>query len=465
MIRIFYFIFFLLFSTGILAQSKVDLLHEQADSLLLEGKIEKALILLDKILILAPDNSKAYENRGIVLSQLGDTAMALLNLDLAIKYNPKNSSAFRNRGVLIGHTKKYDLALKDLNQAVKLDPDNARYYAIRAGIKSTMHLYKECMIDFDKAIQLEPLIDTAYVWKAQAIMYELDDANQAVAVLDECIKKCPKSVYALEIRVVYNIQREKYQDIINDIETLINLAGEHPNYYYARGMAKERLGDKIGACTDMNLSREKGSQDAMLYVVQNCVELINTTQVKALALVYEADQLNKRKMYSSAISKLNDAILLDPTNSAYYYQRARNKFIIELYSESIKDLNLALKLNPNDGWSLLMYGQCLMYLEDQSTKDFTKAKEYMKKAVDANPNEVQFYWYLAMLYLDTEDPQSAIPYLKIALELSPSTSDLLMLMGEAHLQLKEKENACTYFQKANTLGNSKAPNMISLHCK
>lgn len=463
--KFFYFIFFYLVSTGIFAQSKVDLLHEQADSLIEVGKIENALILLDKIIVLSPKNSKAYENKGLIIAQLGDTAMAFLNLDLAIKYDPNNSNAYRNRAVLYSRKKNYDLALKDINQSLKLNPNNPHYYIARAGIKNAMHLYKECIEDYDKGIQLAPFIDTSYVSKAQAIIYELDDANKAIAVLDECLQKCPNSIYALEMRVVYNIKREEYQMIIDDINLLLKLVGEHPNYYYARGMAKERLGDKIGACTDMNLSREKGSPDAMIYVVENCVELINTTQVKALALVYEADQLNKRKMYSSAISKLNEAILLDPTNSAYYYQRARNKFIIELYNEAIKDLNLALKLNPNDGWSLLMYGQCLMYLEDQSTKDFTKAKEYMKKAVDANPKEVQFYLHLAILYLDTEDPQSAIPYLKIALELSPSTSDLIMLMGEAHLLLNEKENACIYFQKANALGNSKAPNMISLHCK
>ena len=458
-----------LFFTGLLfltalpatAQSKADSICERADILIGQGRLQEAMQELNKVLSIAPGYAKAYANKAAIECTFGDTVSAMRDFDLAILYNPADAGPYRNRALVYQQQKNYADALKDVDKIIALKVTNASVYSMRATLLGALHRYKECMLDYDKALKLDPLWDTAYVLKARSIVYELDDYDKAVAVLDQCLVKCPKSIYALEYRVIFNIYRDKYQDIINDLDVLKILApGNSANYYYHTGMAKAKLGDKKSACEDMDKSRVLGLGEAFLYMFDNCREITTSTDFKADVLGYEADKLYEKAMYDAAIAKLSEAIILQPEDAVFYYQRGRVKFKKQDYALALEDMTAALKIKSGDPEILMMYGQCKMYLEDYVT-----AKEYMRKAIAAKPAEVLFYQQLALLCMDTKDFTPARESLETAMRLDPNRAELYLLMGENYMLQNDKEKACENFNKAKTLGDGRAYVKVILNCK
>jgi len=471
--RLFY-LFILLFNLCFFqsgkSQTEIELLEQKVDIFLSKKEYHSALEMLSLIIELDPKNSDAYNNKGAIIARLGDTLEALNYTNLAIQYNSKNIEAYTNKAIFEYNLKNYESSLLAIEKAMDLGRKDSESFVLRACAKGALHNYESSLNDFDKAIQLNPNSDTLYVQKAQMVQYEFSDPDKSIAILNEGLKKFPQSRFALEMRVVYNIKKENedgYKNIINDINQLLKIAPEssHPNYYYARGMAKSKLDDMDGACEDMNEARLLGLGDAFLFMRDNCTDKITDDAFKADLLAYEADLSCQNGNYEKAILNLSKAIKIMPDKYSFYYQRARNNYMIKQYSDVIEDLTISLKLKPNDSWSLALYGQCLMMIEDLKVEsDFTLAKEYLKNAIKSDPNQAEFYYHLSLLCMDTKDFTNAELYLLEIIKLVPNESEPYLILGDNYLLLNNKEKACVYFNYSKNLGNEEAKKRIIINC-
>ena len=110
-------------------EAKVSQLFAEAFN---EKDSSRAIELYTQLLALNPDYAKAYNNRGVVKSDLGDKSGALSDYDKSISLNPDFAESYNNRGWL-----KIDLddlagSLSDCNRAISLNPDYAETYDSRA---------------------------------------------------------------------------------------------------------------------------------------------------------------------------------------------------------------------------------------------------------------------------------------------------------------------------------------------
>ena len=97
-----------------------------------EKDSSRAIELYTQLLALNPDNAKAYNNRGIVKSDLGDKSGALSDYDKAIELKPDYAIAYNNRGWLKIGQDDLTGALSDYDKAIELNPDYAKAYNNRA---------------------------------------------------------------------------------------------------------------------------------------------------------------------------------------------------------------------------------------------------------------------------------------------------------------------------------------------
>ena len=103
----------------------------------------------------------------------------------------------------------------------------------------------------------------------------------------------------------------------------------------------------------------------------------------------------------------NQQIILEKRSFQYYQE---GKFV-----DAIKDLNEAIKLNP-DGQSGYFNNIAMCYI---GMNDPGKAKETFNKAIEKDPKNINAYGGLAELYLKENNTQKAKEMLGKILSISP----------------------------------------------
>ena len=86
------------------------------------GNLDEAIAAFDRAIVVAPDLSVAYLNRGIAYERQGDRARAIADLDQAVKYAPKSARAYYNRSLILRENGDLRRANADESRAINLDP-------------------------------------------------------------------------------------------------------------------------------------------------------------------------------------------------------------------------------------------------------------------------------------------------------------------------------------------------------
>ena len=100
-------------------------IHEQAELVLREGNISKAIELYTKALELNPNDPNIVSDRGVAYLHQENKELSLKDLDLAIELQPNYGYRYACRAFVYSHFKDYDKAITDYEKAVELDPDDA----------------------------------------------------------------------------------------------------------------------------------------------------------------------------------------------------------------------------------------------------------------------------------------------------------------------------------------------------
>ena len=102
----------------------VDILHNQANTHLLNGELHLALELYDKILDISPNNIDAMIMKGITLGNLDRHKQSMKEFYNALEQEPKNIHALHGMDVRFGNYGEYKEAYKYFESAYVLNPEN-----------------------------------------------------------------------------------------------------------------------------------------------------------------------------------------------------------------------------------------------------------------------------------------------------------------------------------------------------
>jgi len=81
-----------------------------------------AIPFYDKAIALRPDYANAYNNRGALYIQTGETDRGIADLNKAIQLNPSDAMAYANRAMAYRKKGEEQKARADLDKATSLDP-------------------------------------------------------------------------------------------------------------------------------------------------------------------------------------------------------------------------------------------------------------------------------------------------------------------------------------------------------
>ncbi len=280
----------------------------------------------------------------------------------------------------------------------------------------------------------------------------------------------------------------KDDEALKLLEPVIKANNKITSAQYAAGKIYERKGDKERAyehyiAAGLQLM-ETDMTDAVINIFKKAISLKDSDPV---LYYYIGQQYEKQQKYSLAIyhykksfSKAEEAEQLvhigflyhlnkDIDNSKVYIELASKEFpdngkvfffksIIDMdndrHADAIKNLTKALELDPNDDVYLFY-----MAMNYEELKNIDNAILYIEKALAQSADNATYQNYLAYMYsLKNENLDKALELVNKALFSDPFNGAFLDTLGWIFYQKADYNNALTYLMRAKY--NSIASNEI-----
>jgi Flp pilus assembly protein TadD len=124
-----------------------QLAYEEAIVALKDGAADKALKLLARLSLDAPDKPRLFTNLGLAHFQLQQSELAEQAFQQAIERSPNDAVAHNHLGILQRQQGRFQDALQEYQRAIKIDSKYARAH-LNLGILFDLYLQ-----DLDKALQ------------------------------------------------------------------------------------------------------------------------------------------------------------------------------------------------------------------------------------------------------------------------------------------------------------------------
>ena len=182
------------------------------------GKINEALIAMQRSIRLSPQDAEAHSNLGVTLQELGKLDEAEQSLRQAIKIKPDFVEAHYNMGVIFQELGKLDEAEQSFRQAIKIKPDYVEAHSNLGVTLQELGKLDEAEQSLTYAIKLKPdytdaqdalvLLLTTYSFQKKT--------TQPIIKADQEIKKIDLKGKASEI-----ITDDKIVQLFNKSSTII----------------------------------------------------------------------------------------------------------------------------------------------------------------------------------------------------------------------------------------------------
>lgn len=327
----------------------------------------------------------------------GIADLALFRVDM-VNDTPRLKSLFYvNRGSIWLAKKAYDKAITDFNEAVLHDRKSAGAYNLRGLAWYSKKEYDTAIADYSEAIRLNPTYACFFSNRGKAWEHK-KEYDLATKDREEALRLDPKYAHAHYRRGIAWYDKMDYAKAMQDFEETIWLDPSHAHAFHCRGKVWRIWGFIGKAHKDFDEAIRLDPKNAPFYCDRSACY-----------------------RHGWALEDLDEAIRLDPEYADAYYERGRARSYdvyhtvhsgcengrveaIRLYDDAIKDLEAAIRLDPefassyhNDGYALAFWSRGWTHLK---MKDYDKAIKDFERAIrlaPENPKNAHSYIELARL--------------------------------------------------------------------
>jgi tetratricopeptide (TPR) repeat protein len=195
---------------------------KQGNAFYFEKQYEEAIACYDKALEIKPDDSNAWTNRGVALSELKRYEEAIASYDKAIEIKPDFFEAWSNRGAALSGLKRYKEAIASYDKAIEIKPDYFEAYYNRGNALGKLGRYDEAFASYDKAIEIKPDYFEAYYNRGNALG-KLGRYDEAIASHDKAIELKPNAPNVWYNRACCHALQGNVEETVHDLAKAIEL--------------------------------------------------------------------------------------------------------------------------------------------------------------------------------------------------------------------------------------------------
>ena len=348
---------------------------------------EYALLCLDHVLKLKPDDKKALVQKANVLRVVGRENEALKVYETLIDKDPAN-------------------AMKYLDRMLKIKPDDPKIWIKKGKALLKVKDKKGALEAFKKAYALEPNDKLADI-----IMKMDPDSPDLLIKKGEKLEKEGKLLEAAEI---YAQIIEKDPSKIELLDRIIEKEPENPELLYRKAVFLERSGNADAAVEiyEKLLEIDPGNlsyYDKMLKYRPDDPDI----------LLAKAEALYSKDRFEEALPIFEKMVELYPDDDTMWYNLGANLMAMGRYEDAIKAFNEVTKRNQDDVMTWLSKGICFY-----KTGKVDIAINSFNQVIRRDPSMDLGWYYKAKLEaIKGENPQLIKTFLKRAVELNPDNKE------------------------------------------
>jgi tetratricopeptide (TPR) repeat protein len=202
---------------------------------------EEALLEIDKVLALLPDDPVAMAARASTLFRLNRFQDSIRMLDQLLAKAP-SAVTYKDRSANWYRMGDLPHALADLERAVELDPGNPQYLQYRGGIHHELHHLTEAQADYEKVLARIPAhADT--LGRITAIRDERKDFDGIIADATRAIDADSGQAQFYHYRGYGRYQKGEFALATADYEKAVSLAPTETSYLGMLGQSAHALGE------------------------------------------------------------------------------------------------------------------------------------------------------------------------------------------------------------------------------
>ena len=329
-----------------------------------------ALKDFDRALELDANAASAYVQRGITHRELKDYEQALVDFDRALALDPNDAWTYVQRGNTYKDREEYQQAIEDFDRALELDPQLASAYAGRGSVYYLLREHERAFADYERTVELDPTYTQVYIERGKAYQ-DLKDYERAIADYKRALELAPESAWVYVERGRSYRQLRDYERAIADYKRALELAPESAwSYelawaYVERGIAYLKLKDYGRAIADYNRAVELDPNDAWTYVERGVAYLylqdirqaradfaqsreLDGTNVRAAWMIEWSDLCLERPDLATA-ERLEAIAALNTTDAIAYVCRGVALGLRGNFLQALTRLEQAILLEP-EGW-------------------------------------------------------------------------------------------------------------------
>lgn len=131
---------------------------------------KEALKYLDECLKLNNKNIDAWNLKGALLIELGESERALKYLNKAMKFNPGSAVVLNNKGYALSKMGKYQEAMDCIDKALKINSNTPEFWLTKGEIFVNLEKNGQALEFIEKALELDPDNEDAKKFKDELLL-------------------------------------------------------------------------------------------------------------------------------------------------------------------------------------------------------------------------------------------------------------------------------------------------------
>lgn len=389
-----------------------------------------------------------------------DAAYDLLRHCLDI--NPNAAEAYFMLSFYDGILKNDSAAVADVKKASELSPGNNAYLERLGAGYFSMNNLEEATKAYEKLAKNSP--ERSDILDILAQLYgRQKDYDKMLDVLQrmETLEGANEDLTLAKMRV-YSLQGKK-QEEFNELKSMAAKYPNDMNYRVMMGnwlLQNGKAGEAYKQYEEV-LQAEPGNTDARMSLID---------YYKATGLAVKADSLQEALLLSPKTPRESKVVLIRQAVSESEQQGGDSTKVLGLFRKILakpqetsdmaelcaaymtlknmpqdsisKVLEMVLAISPDNAGARLQLIQA-----EWNKQDFDRVAELSRQAIDYNPDEMAFYYFLGLAYVQKDDDDSALEALRRGVSQINSqsnkdlVSDFYAIMGDILHDKKLEEEA------------------------
>ena len=320
--------------------------------------------------------------------------------------------------------REYHAAIKYYTKAIELNKNHSPLYNNRANSYADIGDYANALKDLTSAIRISPKFFFLYENRCQFFTNRKDYVN-ALKDCNYAIKLKPKGTYTnYKRRSELYFEMKEYDKALKDVDTAIY-------QFHRHGSVLKTIKEK-----DENESyrQAKATRIKFLYALRAEINV-------------------EKKEYMEALKDLNGALKVDPNYSFAYYLRGKRCALTGKNDFALKNYNAAIKTSPktaSDAYAARGFHYYKTGKYSLAIKDYNKALKFSSTPMpDTN-------YHRALYYLRVKKYKKALNDLNKAINEKSLFPEAYFARGKAYEKLNDIEFAKYDYQTACEGGLKKA---------